>query len=150
MKKDFEKFTLGWFLVKLHWGWKRRIKVLHVLMTVFIHLHFSLPTSTSTSLIIYSELWLGKHVECKIYINKSRVEISNEKYLNQLEILKNHRRYHVSKMPFDTNMAESYWHGLDWCNFSWAVTPGDVLKGLAQNMLVDHKIKFHSEAIAHV
>ena len=56
---------------------------------------------------MYFKSGLGKHVDKKIYIIKTRIEPSNEKDQNQLEIWKKDKRYHVSEMPFDENMAES-------------------------------------------
>ena len=56
---------------------------------------------------IYSESGFGKLVDCRMYIIESRIESSSENNLNQLEIWKMDKWYHVSKMPFDENMAEN-------------------------------------------
>ena len=56
---------------------------------------------------MYSESGLGKHVDRMIYIIDSRIEPPSEKDLNQFEIWKKDKWYHVSEKPFDDTMAES-------------------------------------------
>ena len=56
---------------------------------------------------MYSESGCRKHANRKIFIIKSRIESSSEKDLNQLEVWKKDKRYHVFKMPFHEKMAES-------------------------------------------
>ena len=41
-----------------------------------------------------------------IYVIESRIESSNERDQNQLEMWKKDKRYHVFEKPFDENMAE--------------------------------------------
>ena len=86
---------------------KKKDKVHHVHMTVFTHLQFFMPTSYLTDVNIYFEPAHEKYLDRMIFIIGSRVEVSMEKDLNQLEMWKKASRCHVFKIPFDENIAES-------------------------------------------
>ena len=56
---------------------------------------------------IYSECGSSKHVNRKIFIIESRIASSSERDENQIMIWKKDKRYHMSEMKFDENIAES-------------------------------------------
>ena len=55
---------------------------------------------------LYSESGSSKHVNRRIYIIESRIESSSERDQIQIKIWKNDKRYHVSDMPFNENIAK--------------------------------------------
>ena len=158
---------LVWLHITWHQEWKWSTKVLHVLQTNFIHLHFlCLPVLQTVVAYIFwrtrKTCWKDiyqwfKHRGIKGKSTESAQDVGKRPKIScvqnaiwwkihwRCQYLWCYKRWHFRYISFilSSSIIEKGWIDATFLqklkNNNWAVVPGENLKGLAQNVKMDHK-----------